>query len=266
VWLVLAAATLPGCGRDPGAAPTPVPAPDAAGAGSPRPPSAGVELVLAPAPHADWTPAIAREAAERLRRRLAAAGMADATVEAAADGRLHVGVTGDEPARLARVRTVALSPGFLELRLVASEAEVGRWEPPAAPPGHRWVRAHNASEPPELVRLDDADVTGVDVADARVVPGPFGDFAVEATLTAAGSERLGRLTGQHVGRRLAIVWDDRVLLAPVIQERITGRALLTPAGGLPREEADQLAALLRVGPMPAPLGLVEERRVEPQPR
>lgn len=262
-WLALAA--LAACGSD---APTPAPA-SAAGstAAAPAPEAAapdGVELVLAPAPHAEWDAARARATAALLRRRLEAAGIPGVTVAAVAGDRVAVGVPGPEPARLAAIRELVLAPGLLELRLVAAESEVGRWEPPAAPPGHRWVRAREDGDPPELVRLDDDAVTGADVADARVVPGPLGEFAVEATLTPGGSERLGRLTGEHVGRRLAIVWDDRVVLAPVIQERITGRALVTPGTGFQREEADRLAALMKLGPLPAPLGLVEERRVTPR--
>ena len=226
----------------------------------------GVELILAPAPHAEWDATRAQAAARLLRRRLEAAGVPGVTVEAVAGDRVAVRVADAEPARLARVRELALAPAMLELRLVAAEAEVGRWEPPRAPPGHRWVRPRDAADPPELVRLDADAVTGADVADARVVSGPFGEFAVEATLTPEGSERLGRLTGAHVGRRLAIIWDDRVVLAPVVQERITGRALVTPATGFQREEADRLVALMKLGPLPAPLGLVEERRVGSTPR
>jgi preprotein translocase subunit SecD len=106
-------------------------------------------------------------------------------------------------------------------------------------------------------------MTGEYIADARVRPstqlqGPY----VELILNASGSRLFEQITGANVRRRLAIVLDNRVYSAPVIQERIGGgRASIT--GSFDIKEARDLAIVLRAGALPAPVEIVEERTVGP---
>jgi preprotein translocase subunit SecD len=106
-------------------------------------------------------------------------------------------------------------------------------------------------------------MTGEYIADARVRPstqlqGPY----VELILNATGSRLFEQITGANVRRRLAIVLDNRVYSAPVIQERIGGgRASIT--GSFDIKEARDLAIILRAGALPAPVEIVEERTVGP---
>jgi len=70
------------------------------------------------------------------------------------------------------------------------------------------------------------------------------------------------ITKNNVGKRLAIVLDDHVYSAPVIQEQIAGgRAQVT--GSFTTEEAKVLAIALRAGALPAPLTMLENRTVGP---
>ena len=77
-----------------------------------------------------------------------------------------------------------------------------------------------------------------------------------------GAAIFTRLTGDNVGRQLAIVLDDVVQSAPVIQDKIRGgRASIT---GLDNdEEARDLAIVLRAGALPTDLVALEERTVGP---
>jgi preprotein translocase subunit SecD len=106
-------------------------------------------------------------------------------------------------------------------------------------------------------------MTGEYIADARVRPstqlqGPY----VELILNASGARLFEQITGANVRRRLAIVLDNRVYSAPVIQERIAGgRASIT--GSFDIKEARDLAIILRAGALPAPVEIVEERTVGP---
>jgi preprotein translocase subunit SecD len=85
---------------------------------------------------------------------------------------------------------------------------------------------------------------------------------VELILNASGSRLFEQITGANVRRRLAIVLDNRVYSAPVIQERIGGgRASIT--GSFDIKEARDLAIVLRAGALPAPVEIVEERTVGP---
>ncbi|MGH7843862.1 MAG: protein translocase subunit SecD, partial [Candidatus Binatia bacterium] len=106
-------------------------------------------------------------------------------------------------------------------------------------------------------------MTGDYIADARVRPGSGLDGPyVELILNPSGARLFERITGENVKRRLAIVLDNRVYSAPVIQERIGGgRASIT--GTFDIKEARDLAIVLRVGALPAPVEIIEERTVGP---
>ena len=75
-----------------------------------------------------------------------------------------------------------------------------------------------------------------------------------------GATRFAEITRQNVGRPFAILLDDKVLSAPVIQEPITGGSGQI-SGSFSVEEANTLAALLRAGALPAKLTVIEERTV-----
>ncbi|HEY6572831.1 MAG TPA: protein translocase subunit SecD [Candidatus Eisenbacteria bacterium] len=85
---------------------------------------------------------------------------------------------------------------------------------------------------------------------------------VSFTLTSRGGATFADITGANVGRRLAIVLDNRVQSAPNIHERIPrGQGSIT--GSFTEEEAQNLAIVLRSGALPAPVTVIEERTVGP---
>jgi preprotein translocase subunit SecD len=106
-------------------------------------------------------------------------------------------------------------------------------------------------------------MTGEIISDARHRPGQVGEGPyVAVTLTGPGGTLFERITGENVGRRMAIVLDGKVQSAPVIQDRIGGgRAVIT--GSFTLDEARDLALVLRAGALPAPVVVAEERTVGP---
>jgi preprotein translocase subunit SecD len=77
-----------------------------------------------------------------------------------------------------------------------------------------------------------------------------------------GARDFERITGENVNKRLAIVLDDTIASAPVIQEKIAGgQARIT--GNFTLDEAKDLAIVLRAGALPAPVNILEERTVGP---
>lgn len=90
----------------------------------------------------------------------------------------------------------------------------------------------------------------------------FGTPYVSISLNAVGARTFEQVTGENVKRRLAIILDNNVHSAPVIQERIPGgQASIT--GRFTMEEATDLAIVLRAGALPAPVKVEEERTVGP---
>jgi protein-export membrane protein SecD len=89
-----------------------------------------------------------------------------------------------------------------------------------------------------------------------------GAWGVSMKLTPAGRVDFARVTGNNVGRQLAIVLDGVAQSAPVINERIpSGDASIT--GNFNAETARDLAIVLRAGALPAPVRIIEERSVGP---
>jgi SecD/SecF fusion protein len=104
-------------------------------------------------------------------------------------------------------------------------------------------------------------MTGDMVKDAQVrIGGSFNEPYVSLDLTSGGGRVFAHLTEANVGRRLAIVLDDVVRSAPVIRDRILGgSAQIT--GSFSHEEAADLAIVLRVGALPAPVDIIQNMSV-----
>lgn len=77
-----------------------------------------------------------------------------------------------------------------------------------------------------------------------------------------GARQFASITQKNVGRVLAVVLDDTVVTAPVINSAITGgRGEIV--GSFSMSEAQDVALMLRTGALPVPLTIVEERSVGP---
>jgi len=102
-------------------------------------------------------------------------------------------------------------------------------------------------------------VTSKDIAKARPIMDEAGQPAVSFTMTDAGAVRLKRATAANIGRNLAIVINGAVMSAPRIDDAIGAEGRIH--GGFTREEAADLALVLRSGALAAPVVAVEERTV-----
>ncbi|MBM3321006.1 MAG: protein translocase subunit SecD [Candidatus Eisenbacteria bacterium] len=113
---------------------------------------------------------------------------------------------------------------------------------------------------------DKPELTGASVSNAVVSMGLDqtrpNSPGVSLTLTGEGAHDFSRITGANVGRRLAIVLDGKIHVAPTIMGKIPrGRASIT--GNYDMDEAKILSIVLRAGALPAPLEIIEERTVGP---
>ncbi len=106
-----------------------------------------------------------------------------------------------------------------------------------------------------------AAVTGRDLRTARPTLDENNQPAVSFSLNRDGARQFGRVTGENVGRQLAIILDGRVQSAPRIESRISDEGRIT--GSFTQQEAQDLALVLRSGALPASLTYLEERTVGP---
>ena len=127
------------------------------------------------------------------------------------------------------------------------------------PAGYQIMRNKNGGY--SLV-TDTATVTGADLENARVVMmGENGYPEVAFTFNAEGSKKFGQLTGANIGKQLAIVLDNTVQSAPVVQARITKDGRIS--GTFTAEEARQLSIVLKAGALPAPVKIIEKKTIGP---
>ncbi len=114
------------------------------------------------------------------------------------------------------------------------------------------------------------EITGDMVTDAQAQPdvqSGSGRWYVALTFNDRGARLFGNLTEANVGRNFAIILDERVTSAPVIQEAILGGTGRITMGGGSTEtqmrDARQLELVLHSGALPAPIELINEQRIGP---
>ena len=113
------------------------------------------------------------------------------------------------------------------------------------------------------VTEEDAFITGDMLEDATAQRDPqFNQAQVNFQFNRAGGRRFSNFTTQHIGDFIAIVLDDEIVSAPVVQDRIGASGVIN-MGNADMTEAADLALVLRAGALPAPLAIMEERTVGP---
>jgi SecD/SecF fusion protein len=197
----------------------------------------------------------ADEAIQVLDRRVNALGTTEPTIERVGNDRILVQVPGLQDT--GRLRAILGTTAKLEFRFVAN-------------PGY------NPNDVDMLSEYDDAGhVTGTYPIEKQVIvqgedltnaqpsfDQQTGQPVVDFQFDTRGAEEFGAATSANVGRLFAIVLDNKVISAPVIQTPITGGSGQI-SGSFTVEEANNLAILLRAGALPAKLTIVEERTVGP---
>ena len=107
-------------------------------------------------------------------------------------------------------------------------------------------------------------LTGTHLVNATTRPDPDDPSSLNISfqLDREGALIFSRWTGENIGRRIAIVLDNKIRSAPVVQTKIPGgEGRIT--GRFTDEEANDLAIVLRAGALPAPVEIIEERTVGP---
>lgn len=150
----------------------------------------------------------------------------------------------------------------LEFKVVVEDPEqVKQAVAGSVPPG---LKLYRLEEGEPLLLKEQTVLSGDALTSARVQfdQARFNAPIVGLRFNAEGARKFGELTAQNVGRRLAIVLDGKVQSAPRIQEAIPGGEAVITGRFTPQEAAD-LALVLRVGALPAPVYIEEERTVGP---
>ena len=101
------------------------------------------------------------------------------------------------------------------------------------------------------------------IVDASQDYSPTGQVEVSMSMNSEGAQAWKRLTGENIGKQIAIVLDNYVYSFPVVNAEISGGRSSISGGGMTVEEAQDIANILKAGKLPAPARIVQEEVVGP---
>ena len=191
---------------------------------------------------------------EIVRRRIDELGTKEPVIQRQGSDRIVVqlpGLQNPEYVKTLLGKTAKMAFHLVDNRSTAADARRGKLSTTS--------RLINSTDGETLVISRKPVVGGENLIDAQ--PSfQEGDPVVSFKFNGLGGKKFGEATKNNIGERLAIVLDNEVISAPVIQSAILGGSGVI-SGNFTVKSASDLALLLRSGALPAPLEVLEERTV-----
>ncbi|MEM0949032.1 MAG: protein translocase subunit SecD [Pseudomonadota bacterium] len=198
-----------------------------------------------------------RQSLEIIRRRVDEVGTREPTIQRQGTDRILIQVPGVGSA--AELKALIGTTAQLTFNPV-----VGRASSADDVAGGRSITLPSIDEPGAFYQLERTPVvTGEELTDAQPSFDQNGRPAVTFRFNPSGARKFGDYTAENIGSPFAIVLDEEVISAPVIQSHIPGGSGII-TGNFTIEESTNLAVLLRAGALPAELIFLEERTIGPE--
>ena len=225
----------------------------------------------------------ADQALETIRNRIDQFGVSEPTIHRQGENEIVVQLPGVKDPK--RAIDLIGKTAQLEFKLVADDVKVASEIPQTIAPGEEeLLLSQFAGKIPEdteilfekkvnretgavrklpILLKKQAALTGDLLSDAKVsIDSRFSEPYVSLSFNTAGAKLFEDVTAANVKKRLAIILDNTVYSAPVIQERIAGgNAQIT--GNFTMEEAKDLSIVLKAGALPAPMKMLQNVTVGP---
>lgn len=200
-----------------------------------------------------------QQSLEIIRRRIDEVGTREPTIQRQGEDRILIQVPGIGSA--SELKSLIGTTAQLTFNAVAPN---GRTTDAGAQPGPRQVILPSMDEDGLYYIVEQTPVvSGEELVDAQPSFDQNGQPAVSFRFDTTGARKFGDYTAANIGMPFAIVLDNEVISAPVIQAHIAGGSGII-TGNFSVEESTQLAVLLRAGALPAEMTFLEERTVGPE--
>ncbi len=198
----------------------------------------------------------------------------DQTIEVLRNRIDKLGVTQPVVTRLGRERILVELPGFLDIkrakRIIGSTASLELRLVIDSSYSREKLEKKLTKDTEILPSRDGREwflvdkvpvISGSDLKTAYISKDEFGRPAVGFELKSESAGKFGEFTSKNIGKRLAIVLEDKVVSAPVIRSRISDRGQIT--GNFTPEEVRDLSLILRTGALPTSVNILQEKVVGP---
>jgi len=206
---------------------------------------------------------ILEQSIEILRRRVDESGTKEPTIVRQGDDRILLQLPG--VADTGPIKAIIGKTAKMEFRLVNENVSPAAIGVGGVPPNSEVLEGQDRATGGEVAKyvvFKRMVVGGESLTDAQPT-NDRGQWIVNFKFDSAGGRRFCQATTDNVQKRLAIVLDNKVISAPVIQSPICGgQGIIT--GQFTAQSATDLALLLRAGALPASLTFIEERTVGPE--
>ncbi len=210
-----------------------------------------------------------QQALQTIERRVNELGVAEPVVAPHGNAGDQILVQLPGVSDVARAKSIIRSTAILEFKIV----EAG-----PASSQESLLQPHGGTVPPDMEVATGADstnpgatsyylvkktapVTGRDLRNARATLDQNSLPAIGFTMNREGAVKFGRLTGDNIGKPMAILLDNRVQQVATINGRITDDGIIE--GSFTQQEVADASLMLRSGALPASLDYLEERTVGP---
>ncbi len=204
---------------------------------------------------------------DTIRKRVDALGVTEPTIAEYGQNDYELVVQLPGVSDLTRVQDIMQKTAILEFNLVqdgpysSRDAALAQHGGVLPPDSELLPHSENGNEDWYVLNRIPA-VTGRDLTGADPSRDSSGQPSVQFTLNHDGAERFGRVTGQNVGKYLAIVLDNRVITAPVIHSQINESGVIE-GGNFTPQSAQDLALELKSGALPASISYLSTETVGP---
>ena len=198
-----------------------------------------------------------QQSLEIIRRRVDEAGTREPTIQRQGEDRILIQVPGIGSAQ-------ELKDLIGQTAQLTFNAVISRTTDAGATPGPRNLLLPSMDEEGVYYIVEQTPVvSGEDLVDAQPSFDQNGQPAVSFRFDTTGARAFGDYTAANIGAPFAIILDDEVISAPVIQSHIPGGSGII-TGRFSVEESTRLALLLRAGALPAEMTFLEERTIGPE--
>lgn len=201
-----------------------------------------------------------------LHNRVNELGVAEPIIQQQGPDRIVVELPGVQDT--ARAKDILGRTATLEVRMVDDDRDaLNQALSGNVPAGDQLLEeVNNSGSTSKILVKNDVELTGDNINDAQPGFDENGSPSVNISLDSTGAAIFKQVTGDNIGKRMAMVLVDhgksQVVTAPVIRSQIGGGQVQI-SGAMSVQDANDVSLLLRSGSLAAPMNIIEERTVGP---